>query len=276
MRRIFRSICAVLLICIGIVLLGLLVIRVSFSTSNDRDWVTEQAQLPSAIFEDDVVHVKNIRRNTYGGAGNFDVSYYDADFDLNKLESLWFIVSPFSDWKGAAHTFLSFGFEDGRHLAISVEVRKEQGEKYSLLKGLLRQFELIYVVGDEEDLIRLRTEVYEDDVYLYNVQVPKKHIRKLLVDMLQRANSLGENPEFYNTIANTCTTNIVSHINTIAPKSVGWNPKILMPGYTDRLAYDLGLIDTSLPFDDVREKFLINKKAKQFTGEEDFSRLIRE
>ncbi len=224
--------------------------------SNDRDWTAENAVLPAAEFRGDSVRVRNVRNNHYVTADQFVVRHEDRAYDLRELESAWFVVEPFAkDWRGPAHTLVSFGFRDGRYLAVSVEVRKEKGESYSPLKGVLKRFEITYVVADERDVVRLRTNIRRDPVHLYPMRAE---------------------PEFYNTLTNTCTTNLVRHVNRITPERVPFSYKVLLPGYSDRLAYDLGLIDTDLPFEEARERFHINARAAKYADAPDFSQRIRQ
>ena len=252
----------------------------SIRPSNARTWSGDQTKLPSATFEGDLVHVKDIRNFHYRSTTDYDPAWYDRTFDLRELESLWFLVEPFDEGKGAAHTLVSFGFAGPagpEYLAISVEIRKEVGEEFSVVKGILRQYELMYVVGDERDLIQLRSNYRKDDVYLYPIRAPKERIRAMLVGMLERANRLREEPEFYNTLTNTCTTNIVRHVEEVAPGRVPrFRREVILPGYSDRLAYDLGLLDTDLSFEKARERFKINERALRAQGDPDFSVKIRE
>lgn len=244
--------------------------------SNARSWSPDQAVLPSARFEGSRVHIQGIRNFHYRGAADYDRAWYDKTFDLDRLESLWFAVEPFGESEGAAHTLMSFGFAGPEYLAVSVEIRKEVGEQFSVWKGLLRRYEIMYVVGDERDLIQLRSNIRRDPVYLYPIRAPRERIREMLVSMLTRANRLREEPEFYNTLTNTCTTNIVRHVNEIAPGRVPtFSLKVLLPGYSDRLAYDLGLLDTDLPFEKIRDRFRINERALRAAGRPDFSIHIR-
>jgi hypothetical protein len=245
--------------------------------SNDRDWTAENAVLPAVEFRGDSVRVRNVRNNVYQTADRFTVHYEDRAYDLRELESAWFVVEPFAqDWRGPAHTLVSFGFRDGRYLAVSVEIRKEKGESYSPVKGLLKRFEITYVVADERDVIGLRANYRKDPVHLYPIRAEQAQIRSMLVDMLTRANELRAEPEFYNTLTNTCTTNLVRHVNRIAPRKVPFSYKVLLPGYSDRLAYDIGLIDTDLPFEEARERFHINARAARYADAPDFSQRIRQ
>lgn len=244
--------------------------------SNSRDWNTDQAVLAAAEFDGDFVTVRNIRNFTYRSETDFTPAYYDKTFDLRTIESVWFVVEPFGSWRGPAHTFLSFGFAGGDYLGISVEIRKEKGESFSPAKGLLRQYEVMYVAGDERDLVKLRSNFRRDDVYLYPMRATQEKARELFVGMLERANALRETPEFYNTLTNTCTTNIVRHVNAIAPERVPLKAAILFPGYSDQLAWDLGLIDTKLSFDEAKRRFHINERALRFADDPEFSKRIRE
>jgi hypothetical protein len=244
--------------------------------SNDRQWSPDQAVLPYADIGGPLVTVHNIRNFQYASETQYTPAWYDKMFDLRRLESAWFFVEPFGSFDGAAHTFVSFGFGGDDFLAISVEIRKERGESFSPIGGLLRQYEVMYVVGDERDLVKLRTNFRRDLVYAYPIRTTRERMQRMFVDMLARANQLRAEPEFYNTLTNTCTTNLVRHVNLIAPGRIPLRAAVLFPGYSDRLAYDLGLVDTNLLFEQARARFRINERALQFADAPDFSRRIRE
>ncbi|HEV2846845.1 MAG TPA: DUF4105 domain-containing protein, partial [Thermoanaerobaculia bacterium] len=147
---------------------------------------------------------------------------------------------------------------------------------FSPWKGLARQYELMYVIGDERDLIQLRTNHRRDQVFLYPVRAPRERIEQMFVGMLRRANHLKVKPEFYNTLTSTCTTNIVSHVNELVPGRIPFSFKVLLPGYSDELAYKIGLIDTELPFPEAQRHFRIDDDALGFAGRQDFSQRIRQ
>lgn len=245
--------------------------------SLDRDWSKDQVVLARAQISGNSVAISNIRNINYRTTSDYDLDYYDKTFDLNKIESVWYVVEPFSGHgAGAAHTFVSFGFEGGDYVAISVEIRKEKGESFSPLKGILRQYEIVYVIADEKDVIKLRSNYRKDEVFLYPVQTSKENMQKLFVSMLERANQLATEPEFYNTLTNTCTTNLVSHVNEIVPGRVPVSYKILMPAYSDELAQKIGLIDNSISIEELRVRYRINDKAITFAEDPLFSKKIRE
>lgn len=248
----------------------------SMTPTNSADWSLDQQILPSAKVEGNLVTIENIRNFTYTSVSEYTPDYYTKTYDLDKIKTVDYLVEPFGDFSGAAHTFLSFGFEGGEYVSISVEVRKKKGQSFSAWRALLNQYEIMYVVGDERDVVKLRTNYRKDSVYMYPTKIDEAHAKQLFLSMIKRVNELHDRPEFYNLITNTCTTNIVRHVNEISEVKVPFSYKVLMPGYSDRLAYDLGLLDTTLPFDKIRENYKINEKALKYGESEDFSIKIRE
>jgi hypothetical protein len=258
----------------------------ALAPSNDRDWTPDQAVLPSAELRGDVVDVHNVRDCSYVTADDYVVNYYDKTFRLADLDSVDFIVVPFKDSPQLAHTMLSFGFRrrgstasatnDRDYLAVSVEIRKERGESFDVVRGALRQYEIMYVLADERDVIDLRANYRRDDVFIYRALAGREKVRELFVDVMDRVNHLAERPEFYNTVTNNCTTNIVRHINRLSPHRVPWDHRILLPGASDRLAYDLGLLDTDVSFEETRRRARINDLAARIGDGDDFSNRIRQ
>ena len=202
-------------------------------------------------------------------------AYYDKTFDLDHLESVDFIVVPFNELPSIGHTMLSFGFDDGSHLAVSVEIRREQGESFNMASGFFQQYELMYVVADERDLIEKRVVCDLCDVYLYRSTATREQARKLLRDVMRRVNKLHDRPEFYDTLTNNCTTNIRDHINDLKPDRVPYDYRVLLPGNSDRLAYDLGLIERHGTFEETRLRARVNYLAYLHRDDPDFSRVIR-
>jgi hypothetical protein len=245
--------------------------------TNDGDWIPELKVLAQANFEEDKVTIHNVRNCEFLTYHDCLVDYYDKTYDLSQIQSVDFIVVPFSDNKAIAHTMLSFGFANGDHVGISVEVRLENGESYDAARGLLGEYELVYVIADERELILARTEHRNCDVYLYRTTASPEMARKLFTDMLKRANQLREHPEFYDTLSNNCTTNIVEHINKIAPGRVPYDYRVILPGYADELGYELGLLDNSVPFAELKKRSRINEIAHVFKDEKgrEFSAHIR-
>lgn len=265
---------------IGLVVLALAAARAALvlvvRPSNDRDWSEDQARLPEATFDGSRVTVRNVRNFDYQATDRWTPRWEERTYDLDALESVWFAVEPFGDVRGPAHTFLSFGFRDSSYVAVSVEIRKEKGESFDPFLGLMRRYEVTYVVGDERDLLKLRTNFRKDSVFLWRVHTTPEKARALFTDMLARANALQAEPEFYNTLTNTCTTNIVRHVNALAPGKVpAFSHRVLLPAFSDELAYDLGLIAPGEDFATARRRALVNPAAARWADADDFSVRIR-
>lgn len=261
-----------------VVALGWLIAAAPQSPSTLRAWAPDHARLAQATFDgDSLVTVRDVRDFAYTSATSFTPRYRTHTYDLSRLESAWFILTPFStSWRGPAHAFVSFGFSDGEYLAISVEARREAGEAYGLLAGVLRRFELAYIVGTERDMIGRRALFDGDDVYLYPIASPRERTRQLFVEMLRRANAVQERPEFYNTLTNNCTSNLVDHVNRLIPGRVPWSLRTVLPGSADDLALSLGLIDAGGTIEDVRQRYRINDRARRGGLGDDFSAVIRD
>lgn len=239
-----------------------------------RDWSEDVAVLAESELTGGVLRVKRVRDFSYESASRWKAGYYDADYSLRELESVWLGVEPFGRG-GAAHTFVSFCFKDWRCLAVSAEIRKVKGDRFSALRGLFNAYELVYVVADERDLIGLRVNHRAHDVFLYPVKTDETGRKTLLLDMLRRAAALRERPEFYNTLWNTCATNILGHVRRVAPGRAGYGFKVLLPAGAGRLAYDAGLLDTDLPFDRARERFRLAARDASAADGPGFSARIR-
>ena len=259
----------------GLCLLLFLLWYLTQTPSNDRNWTVDQKSLSSIRFDGDTVFINDIRNYAYTSTSEYKPSYYNKQIDLNSVKSVDFIVEPFGSI-GAAHTFLSFGFDDGSYLSISIEIRKEIGESFSAWKGVLRQFELMYVIADERDVIDLRANHRKDTVYLYPTVATRAEARELFIHMLTRAQRLRDKPEFYNTLISNCTTNIVDHINTLRNKPLTWDYRMLFPEDSDILAKELELIAPDMTIEEARTKYRINEKAEQFKDDPLFSQRIRE
>ncbi|MCE5266754.1 MAG: DUF4105 domain-containing protein [Planctomycetaceae bacterium] len=243
--------------------------------SNQRDWAPELAVMAHADIRGRQVTVQNIRDCRWRTANDFRLRYYNRTFDLDKLRHVDFVVVPFNELPSIGHTMLSFVFDDGETVAVSVEIRRERNEAFNPVKGFFRQYEIMYVVATERDVIGRRVDCDLCDVFLYHSTATPEQARKLFVDMMKRVNKLDVQPEFYDTLTNNCTTNIRSHINHLYPDSVPYDYRVLLPGYSDHLAYDLGLIEKHGSYEDTRQRARVNYVAYLHRDAPDFSRAIR-
>ena len=248
-----------------------------FRPRNDRRWSQNHAVLQTATFNGNLVTVHNVRFSRYESREAFTTQYYDATFNLDQIRTIDLIVIPFQGFERLAHVESSFGFADGRYIAMSIEARYEDGEKYDPLAAGLGQFELVYVFADERDMIRHSTDVNKNDVFIYRLNFEPHEVRIMFVDALQRANRLATRPEIYHPVTNSCVTNLLAHINRGRPGAVPIGRRTLMPGVLDRYMYDLGLIRTPADsFRDARELAKVNWLVERFGDLEYFSQGIRQ
>jgi len=251
-----------------------LVAWLAIPPSNARDWQPDVATLPFADIDGERVTVHNVRNAEYRTETDYTVRLEDRALDLAQLRSLdLFLIywgSPL-----IAHTIMSWGFEGDQYLAISIETRKEKGEEYSALRGFFRQYELFFVVADERDVVRLRTNIRGEDVYVYRLDASPADARLLLLRYLHEINELRERPQWYNALTENCTTAIRRLAGADARRS-WWSWKLLLNGYLDELAYDLGAIDRSLPFAVLKAKSHVNARAKAANDDPRFSVRIRD
>lgn len=257
---------AVALLCVG-------VWWSTLQPSNDRDWLADVARPPTAEFTGDLVTIRNLRNFDYRSETDYDERWETRTYDLSKLTGVNLFLSHWSS-PAIAHTIVSWEFADGPPLAISIETRKEKGESYSSIRGFFRDYELYYVVADERDLVRLRTNYRGEQVYLYRVKMPIEIARALLVDYLEEATRLAARPRWYNAATHNCTTAIRKHILQVA----GRNPfdyRIIVNGYLDEMMYERGTISTALPFKELEKLSDITARAKVADQDPDFSRRIR-
>ena len=248
------------------------------SPDPNQDWAPEQARMPIVTIEGDKIHVKDVRNFTWHSATEFTPGFYERVYDLSKLNSMYYVVAPIpiKDMKFVAHVFVCFGFSDGQHVAVSVEGRRVKGRPYRLIPSLFRQYQLIYVVGDERDVVGLRGAIWNQPVFFYPARTTTERKRAIFRDMMQRAHDLEEEPEFYHLIVNNCMTNITGHIRRLGGHSLPHDLRLLLTGLSDRVAYRLGYIDTDLPFASARQAFRIDRWMEQTPLDAGFSKRLRE
>jgi len=241
--------------------------------SHDRPWRPEVAVMPRATINGDRVHITGVRNFEYRSLSDFTPHYEERDLQLSHLTGLDFFVSYWSEGP-VGHTFLSFIFDNAEPLSISIETRPEVGEGFDPLASLFKQFELIYVVGDEHDIVRVRTNYRKETVYLYHLNSTPDAVRRLFMIYLNRINELADRPEFYHLLSNSCTINIIRYANA-AGRAGRFDIRHLLNGLIDSYLYHSGRVNTTLDFDELRRRSLINGVAEAADNAPDFSERIR-
>ncbi|MDP3610208.1 MAG: DUF4105 domain-containing protein [Methylophilus sp.] len=266
-----------MLVLFGILFVCVVLWWMRIQPSNDRQWQQDVEKIAYATVEGDLVTVWNVRNFNYKSEFEYQPAYFNKTYDLSKLESADLFTTY---WMGPAiaHTMLSFNFGEGGHLAISIEARKEEGESYSSIKGFFKQYELIYIAADERDLVRLRTNYRKnpvEDVYLYAIHWPKKDVKKIFLQYIYEINRLNDQPAFYNSLVENCTTMIWIH-TLVNQDHLKFSWKILASGFYPEYLYENGQIDQSLPFSEIQKRAHINVLANNADQASDFSKRIRE
>jgi hypothetical protein len=241
--------------------------------SHDRPWRPEVSVMPRATIDGDRVRITGFRNFKYRSRDNFTVRYEEREFLISHLTSVDFFVSY---WKEGpvAHTFLSFIFDNALPLCISIETRPEVGEGFQPIASLFKQFELIYIVGDERDIVGVRTNYRKEDVYLYHTRATPEAAQRLFRIYLERVNMLADRPEWYHLLSNSCTINIVRYANA-AGRIGRFDIRHFLNGFIDSYIYSAGLVDNALPFDELRRCSRINEAAEAADDAPDFSQRIR-
>ncbi|MFZ9038287.1 MAG: DUF4105 domain-containing protein [Gammaproteobacteria bacterium] len=240
---------------------------------NDRDWRPEVARLPGATIDGSKITVTNVRNFAYRAENDFDENWETRSLDLDQLIGADLFLN-FWGPEHIAHTITSWRFADGSHIAVSIETRKESHEEYSAIKGFFRQFEIYYVVADERDLIKLRTDHRGEDVYLYQLGFPLDEARAMLLDYMREVNQLKQKPRWYNALTHNCTTAIRYHSKHVgADGPLDW--RVFANGHLPELGYERGVLDQSLPLDQLVATSYISDKAKSLPNDQNFSAAIR-
>ncbi len=262
----------------SVVFTSLLLWYTSLTPSNSANWQKDVALLAYATQDKNLITMHNIRNFKYKTEMDYEASYYDKTFDLEKLIGVD-LISVYWMGPSVAHIFLSFVFEGDEYLAISIEVRKKVGQEFSNLLGFFRKYEIIYVVADERDVIRLRTDYRHnpiEKVYIYPTTGTQEEAQEMFLAYVKKINSLNDTPEFYNTVTTNCTMSIWEGAKGfLTDLSFSW--KILASGYVPEYLYENNRLSTKgLSFEELRKKAYANEKANNLTQEDDFSKAIRE
>jgi hypothetical protein len=247
---------------------------ITIPPTNIADWLPDVARTPFAEIEGDRITIRNFRNFDYRTTTDYVQHWETKTVHLSNLRGVDFYTNYWGS-KLICHTFLSFDFGPEGYVCISIETRKKKGQSYSAIRGFYRQFALCYIIGDERDIVRLRTNYRHEDIYLYRLRgATLEKARELFLDYLRSGNELHARPQWYNAISSNCTTNIRLHMNDIGVARP-WNWEMLVNGYVDQRAYALGAIDTALPFAKLKQRSHINARAQAADQDPAFSTRIR-
>ena len=262
-----------------ILLCWLIMRHIRLRPSNDRSWVNDNEKMATAEFQGDEVTIRNVRDFNWRSTRDYDEKWIDLKVSLDRVSKIWFVLEYFDpSRRQMAHTIMSFEMEDGTRLACSIEVRREKGEKYHPIRGMFKNYELIYVWATERDIIGVRTRCRKKSVtHLFEaVVLGPGNERRMLESYLRRTNKLSTDPEWYNTITNTCTTNIVRHVNEVYPGRVPRALSILLPGLSPGLLQRNNLVKMTGSVEETLQRSIIDHRGESWDGVSDFGEWIRQ
>jgi len=241
--------------------------------SHDRIWADDVARLLHIDVAGSKVRLSNVRNFDWRSETDYTVRWENREYDLEHLVTADLVLSY---WMGPAiaHTLVSFGFDDGRYLTFSVEIRKEKGESFSALGGFFRKFETVLVASDERDIVRVRSNVRGEDVYFYRLQVAPATLRQLFIGYAGEARKLEQAPQFYNTLTSNCTTIVFELARAINPQ-LPLDYRLLASGYLAAYAYDVGGLTPGFDYATLQARGRITERAIAAGNDARFSTLIR-
>ena len=267
-RRVWRKVGAIALLFSGVLAWWL-----TLSPTNDSDWQPDVAKEAWADIQGDEVTFHNVRNCDYRTDTDYTPHWETRTVRISQITGIDLAIDYWgSPW--IAHPIVSFQFTDAPPLCFSIETRRKVGQTYSTIGGLYRQFELIYIVADERDVIRVRTNYRKEDIYLYRLTVSPAQARERFLEYIHSLNALRNKPCWYNAVTTNCTTSI----RTQHPPNerVPWDWRILLNGKGDELLYERHAIVTGgLPFAELKTRSLIDTRARAANDSPDFSKLIR-
>jgi len=252
---------------------GVLAWWMTLSPTNDSDWQPDVAQKAWADIQGDEVTFHNVRNCDYRTETDYTPRWETRTVGISQITGIDLAIDYWgSPW--IAHPIVSFQFTDAPPLCFSIETRRKLGQTYSAIEGLYRQFELIYIVADERDVIRVRTNYRDEDIYLYHTTISPARARERFLEYIHSLNALRNKPRWYNAITTNCTTSIRTQH---PPKErIPWDWRILLNGKGDELMYERHFIVTDgLPFAELKSRSLIDTRARAANDSPDFSQLIR-
>jgi hypothetical protein len=245
----------------------------SISASNDKNWAADVVHGITGIVDGDRLSVSNVRNFSWRTEAEYTPAWEERTYDLSQLRALdLFLIY----WMGPsiAHTIMSFGFDDGRYLDFSIELRRTQNDQYSAVAGFFKTNELVFIGADERDLMTLR-KVRNEQIQLYRLRAPPERARALLVEYIKQANDLAINPRFYNTLTTNCTTAIFDMMHSVT-SSIPFDWRVILTGHLPDYLYEHAAVDTRIPIEELRERADVTGRVEEGLTEVEFSSRIRE
>lgn len=263
------------IIIITLLVIFLIIWFYSIPASLKSNYLEDFSHDSGISIQENIITLTNVRDWRYLDQEILSKNLIDRQINLDSLEKVWFVVEPFGKWDGIAHTFFIFDFTNQDPISFSIEARREIGEEYSPILGMLNQYELGYFWGQETDFLIRRATYLDHDLYMYPLQISNQSAKKLLITLAHETNKINQKPKYYNTLTSNCTNTLANIVNQIEPGIVPWHPARLLTGYADDYLYSLGLIPTDEDFVSITSRHYVTDLVKTHASSDTFSNDFR-
>lgn len=251
----------------------------SIPAKQDREWNPEVARILNYERQGDWVTLHNVRNFAWNEDGTYQERWETRQIDLNQISGINIITSY---WMGPqiAHTLVSFDFKNSKPLTFSIEIRKEKDEEFSAIGGFFRKYEVSLVAADEKDIIYTRSNVRNEQVYFFPINMKAAEMKALFEEYLEQADQLSQEPKWYNTLTSNCTTLVFDMVQAISKHELPVDYRLLASGYLPNYLYDLGALQHHWDIKTWYNKAHVNPRTDQFNqfkyqSSENYSKLIR-
>jgi hypothetical protein len=268
---------------LGLALLSLWLVYafILLRPSNERVWEVGMEEPARVTIEGETVVIENVRDLRFRPDGTVQLERFPRRFDTTRIERVWFldepfVAAPFTSLRGVAHTYFVFDFEAQEPLALSVEARRERGERFSAWRGLFNQFELIYVWSTEHDATVRRVVHQGNELYMYPLLISDEQAQRLFLQLAQTSQELEAEPRFYNTLTSNCTNELARVANQIRPGTIPNDIALVLPGYSVELLHRLGFIPNQVSVAELRRQHDISDFVREHSHKPEFSALLRQ